>query len=137
MTIHRTVLAVVVAATVLPLGLACGNAAPSAEVGQRDPDSFRWGVIFTPSERTIRIGGGVGYCEGDPRPRFKRPDVEYRRKNVYIRLELKTRRPQPQKNAACLGSELLVTTTITLRRDLSDLRLYDSGAQPPELRWPR
>jgi hypothetical protein len=129
---------VIAAVAILAFGVACGDRSSSDQtVGKRDPKAFKWGVIFTPTERMIKIGGGVGYCAGDPRPRFRRPDVEYRGEDVYIRLELKARRSHASRNGLCLGSERLVMRTITLRRDLSDLRLYDSGIEPPELRWPR
>lgn len=57
--------------------------------------------------------------------------------DVYIRLEVITPPPTAaQRKEECLGVELGVTKVITLRRDLSDIKVYDSGLDPPELRWP-
>lgn len=128
---------VIAVAAILSLGMACGDSSSADRaVEGSESKAFRWEVIFTPSRRTIKIGGGVGYCEGDPRPRIASPDVEYRGEDVYIRLELHKPRSRPSRNSLCLGSELLVTRKIILLRDLSDLKLYDSSVEPPELRWP-
>jgi len=35
-----------------------------------------------------------------------------------------------------LDMERFVRKAITLRRDLSDVNVYDSGIESPELRWP-
>ena len=140
MNIHRPVGMVAAIAAILLLAMACGDSSSadkSSTVEKGADKAFRWGVIFAPSPRTVKIGGGADYCEGDPRPRIARPDIEYRgNKAVYIKLELKSP-DRPKSKKLCLDSELLVTRKITLRRDLSDVKLYDSGVEPPELRWPR
>ena len=142
MGLFKSVGAMVITTAILSFAMACGDSSPADGTGVavegRDDNSFNWGVIFNPTLRTIKIGSGVGYCVGDPRPRIMRPDIKYRGDDVYIRLELKRPPPsRPSRNGPCRGVELLVTRTINLRRDLSDLRLYDSGVEPPELRWPR
>jgi hypothetical protein len=91
-------------------------------------------VIFTPSERSIRIGSGVGYCEGDPRPRIEEPEIKYRGDEVYIRLELAKLGPSNRNKGRCAGSVKLMLKTVRLKRDLSDVSLYDSGVDPPERR---
>lgn len=123
-----------VAVAILLLAVACGT---GSAVGGREDNAFQWGAIFTPSKRTVVVGEGVDYCVGDPRPRIAKPEIQYRGDDVYIRLELKTPRFQSPKGSRCAGVGLLVKRKITLRRDLSDVELYDSGVEPPELRWPR
>jgi len=141
MSIRRFFAVMAVAALVLALGVACGESHSDNRAGRASADAndkpFEWEVIFASSRRTIKVGGGVDFCEGDPRPRIARPEIEYRGKDVYIQLKLKTPRTRPSTHERCAGSVLLVTRRITLRRDLSDLKLYDSGVEPPELRWPR
>ncbi len=124
----------------LALGIACGGSSSvdgASKTADRDSKFFRWGVIFTPSPRVIKVGGGIGYCVGDTKPRLARPHIEYQGEDVYIRLSLRMPKQRQSKDNLCAGVELLVMRKIRLQRDLSDLRLYDSGVEPPELRWPK
>lgn len=46
----------------------------------------------------------------------------------------------PERPAApgevCAGVELFVGRTITLKRDLEDVTIFDGGVDPPLQRWP-
>jgi hypothetical protein len=151
MNVFRSV-GVLLAAGAMFLGSACGetsSAGKASHLQAEDPRSFKWGVIFNPSPRVIKVGGGVGYCVGDPKPRIAKPDIKYQGDEVYIALELKKPPKPPRKRPqlfpkgktpvveGCAGVELLVTRKLTLRRNLSDLTIYDSGVEPPEQVWPR
>jgi hypothetical protein len=133
----------IVALGVAMAGLACGASSSPADKKNdtyqaRDDKVLRWKVISVTPPRTIKAGGSVGYCVGDPRPRIKRPQIKYRGANVYIKLEVEKPRPKStEKHTACGGVELLVRRTIILRRNLSDVQIYDSGVEPPKLRWPK
>lgn len=125
------------ACALLALGLTWGAFSADGPSMKGNPrNAFEWAVVRHPSERVIRVGHGVGYCVGDPRPRIKEPEIAYRGGDVYIRLELAKRGPLPSSGGLCAGLELLVKKTIRLKRDLSGLNLYDSGVDPPERRWP-
>lgn len=137
--IHGAAPMSVAAVAVLLLAGGCGESSPpetSNSVKGREAGALEWGFKFAPSSRVAMVGGGAGYCEGDPKPRIAKPDIQYRGDDVYIRLELRTPRHRPADNGLCFGVGLPVTRRITLRRDLSELNLYDSGVDPPELRWP-
>lgn len=137
MNIVRTI---AVVASIALLGFACGNSAPAdnnTAAESRGRNGLQWGVITTTPPRTLKVGGAVGYCVGDPRPTIGRPQIRYRGEDVYIRLELQIpRKKRAKKRGRCAGVELFVRKAITLRRDLSDVKVYDSGIEPPELRWP-
>lgn len=123
-------------------GLACGaSSSPARKKNDthqvQGSKVLRWGVMSTTPPRTIKVGGTVGYCVGDPKPRVKRPHIKYQGANVYIKLEVEKPHPQStEKHKACGGVELFVGRTIILRRVLSNIQIYDSGIDPPKLRWP-
>lgn len=138
MGILKTV-GMVVAISVSSLVIACGDTSTvqtSDAVKGREEGAFQWAVIFTPTSRTVKIGSDVGYCVGNPRPRIVKPNVEYRGDEVYIRAELHKPSRRVPSRGPCRGVGLLVTRKIVLRRNLSEVELYDSGVDPPELRWP-
>lgn len=122
------------------LGLACGGSTPAQEAASgptpRDSKILPWEVISVSPPYALKVGAGVGYCVGDPRPTIKRPNIRYEDENVYVRLKITRPRKGSTKSRLCAGKELLITRQIKLRRDLFSVKIYDSGASPPELRWP-
>lgn len=122
--------------TALVIG-ACGGATSDGHEGNPASSElgFEWGVISVPSRRSVKLGGGVDYCRGSPRPAIAKPQVRYRGRRVYIRLQLK-RGKSDEDIGLCAGVELLVTRTIGLRRPVDDLVIYDSDRHPPRKVWP-
>lgn len=116
-------------ATVALLCVSCGDSGPA------DKNTRGWQVVSVKSPRTLKVGKAVGYCTGYPRPSIRHPQILYHGDDVYIKLKVKWPR-RPSKGDLCLDSELLIMRTIILRRDLEDVKVYDSGVEPPELRWP-
>lgn len=139
MNIVRLIWVLAAVAAISSSGMACGDSADDTSLAAGDDRSktFDWGVISTKPPRTLVVGGGIGYCEGDPRPRIIRPQVEYRDDNVFIRLAVKRSPKKASKGEVCLGSELLITRVVTLRRDLSDVEIYNANTEPPNVVWPR
>ena len=112
------------------LCVSCGSS------GSTDKNAHGWQLVSVESPRILKVGREVGYCVGDPWPTIRPPQIQYRGKNVYIKLRVKMPRRRPSKGGLCLDREMLITRIIVLRRDLKDVSVYDSGVQPPELRWP-
>lgn len=138
MSIVRLIWAFAAVAAISSLGIACGDSADdtSMAAGSDSSKTFDWGVISTKPPRTLVVGGGIGYCEGDPRPKIMRSQIEYRDDNVYIRLNVKRPPKEASNGEVCLGSELLITRGVTLRRDLSDAKVYNANTEPPDEVWP-
>jgi hypothetical protein len=141
MRVSRLLVVISVAATISVLGMACGKSSSGDRrdiaTSEHNDGIFSWGVISTIAPRMLKVGNGVDYCVGNPRPRIGMPDTAYRGSDVYIRLKLHIPTNRPSRKNVCLGTELLVTRTVTVQRNLADIKVYDSGVQPPELRWPR
>jgi hypothetical protein len=99
---------------------------------------LNWVVLFTPTAKRVKIGGEIGYCTGDPRPKILKPDMTYDDDNVSIKLEARVFPHRGQGlNGLCAGKELVLSRTIRLPRKLSELKLYDSGFEPPKQVWPQ
>lgn len=126
MSVTRVIAASVAVAL---LCMSCGDS------GSADRDAHGWQVVSVKSPRTLKVGKEVDYCAGYPRPTFRPPQILYQDNDVYIELKVKWPR-RPSKGDLCLDMELLIMRTIVLRRGLEDVRIYDSGVEPPELRWP-
>lgn len=139
MSIPRVVGVVAAVAAISSMGMACGasddEAGTAVESGSAKP--FEWGVITPDPPRALVVGGGIDYCVGEPRPRIARPRVEYRGDDVYVRLNVKRPPKKVSKGEACFVKELLITRAITLRRDLSEVEVYNADVEPPKLVWPR
>jgi len=97
-----------------------------------DDSTLKWGIWATKPPRSIRVVAEVGYCIGDPRP-SRRPHIQYIDDNVYIRLKVHVPR---KKSFRCAGVGLFIKRWIMLRRNLDEVKIYDSGYNPPQLVWP-
>jgi hypothetical protein len=136
----RVTRAIATAMTIALVGFGCGDSAPANRENNpresRDGNVLEWEVVSTTPPRTLRVGGAVEYCLGDPQPIIGRPQIRYRGDDIYMRLRLEISRKKRAKKGNCAGVERFVRKAITLRRDLSDVNVYDSGIESPELRWP-
>jgi len=128
------------AACILILALmgveACGGSSESSrQVASRGEgfEILKWAVLSEPGPKQVRVGGEVAYCVGDPRPKIVRPDMSYNGGDLNIKLEV---RMFPHREEVCAGKELLLSRAISLSRELSELKLYDSGFEPPRQVWP-
>jgi hypothetical protein len=93
-----------------------------------------WEVSKVIEPRTVVIVVGAGSCRGKPHILRARP--RYEGDSVYIRAEIAFPKVKLRKGAICGGSELFIRRSIKLKRDVDDIRLYDTSANPPMLRWP-
>lgn len=121
------------------IGVGCGGSAPAEKGSQasqgRNERILEWKVLAIIPPRTLRVGADSGYCAGYPRPTIGSPQIRYGGLDVYIELEAIAGK-EPSKGDPCLGIRLYLERTISLDSDLSLAKVYDSGVDPPELRWP-
>jgi hypothetical protein len=68
--------------------------------------------------------------------RLEQPIVEYSGDRVYIELR-HTPEESEGKQDGCFLSLWDLHKTITFKRDLDELVLFDASTDPPEQRWPR
>jgi len=90
-----------------------------------------WRVQAVLGERTLRLVLEVGSC-GEPYVIRALP--VYLGDVVYIQSEVAF--SKPTSKAICVGGEIAIYTTVRLVRNVEDVRIYDSGSDPPALRWP-
>lgn len=63
--------------------------------------------------------------------------VRYTRRSVYVQAQVAFPPKRPSQDEICGGVGLALAEKIRLRRNLDDVRIFDSSADPPEQRWPR
>lgn len=96
------------------------------------PVTWKVGGILNSS--TVEIVSDVGYCVGDPRPRFGKIVIARRGNRVYIKPYVVN---PPPETGPCRGVGYFEKRAIDLGEDVEGLRLYDATTEPPTLRWPR
>jgi hypothetical protein len=106
--------------------LGCGD-------GGVDASAIHWSFFEQLGPRKARLAGEVGYCVGEPKPRIEKVLRRYSGNRVFLMLILEERPPEPEK---CRGVGLAVFKTVSFRRDLEQLKLFDSSTTPPTPRWP-
>lgn len=114
----------------------CGSG-DGGGTGVRTDGSSPWVVQSADLPRTLRVGTGVDYCSGAPKPRIGPPRIEYQGDDVLITLTVIQPPEEPATpGEVCAGMELFVGRNITLKRDLEDVEVFDGGVDPPLQRWP-
>lgn len=102
-----------------------------------DDDSERavnWGVERAISPTSARLAADVEVCL-EP-VRLERPIIEYSGNRVYIELR-HTPEEREGEHEGCFLSLWTLHWTVTFKRDLDELVLFDASTDPPEQRWPR
>lgn len=116
--------ALLVATCVALLG--CGG-------GGADENALPWAFYKHLGPHKGKLAVEVGYCVGEPRPRLEQVTRRYSGDRVFLTLTLKEGPPEPEK---CLGKEIAVFKTVSFRRKLGQLELFDASTNPPTRRWP-
>lgn len=98
-----------------------------------DARALKWAFFKQLGPRKAKLGGEVGYCVGEPKPRVERVIRRYSGNRVFLTLILDPERLEPEE---CQGVGLGVFKTVIFQRDLDQLILLDSSTNPPERRWP-
>jgi len=114
------------------LGVGCGG---GGEDGSER--AVKW-VVDRSGDRPVnpkqvKVLATIRSCGLEP-PRLEQPIIEYEGDRAYIELR---KAPEELEDAkGCFLSLYGAEKTITLKRDLGELVLYDMSADPPEQRWP-
>jgi len=119
-------LSIVIAMAVLLSG--CG-------LGKSDDTAIEWGVFKQLGPRGIKLVGQVDFCVGAPEPKIGRTKTTYSGQQVLIGLYLAAPRKTYQTEK-CLGVIRAVYKTVTLKRNLASVELFDSNGDPSEPLWP-
>jgi hypothetical protein len=127
----KSALAIVLLAGMTLLAVGCGGGEDGSE------RAVEWAVASPadPSSHQVRLSASVGWC-GIGFPQLERPIIKYEGDRAYIELRHTPEEKKEGQNG-CLLELLGLHKTITLKRDLGDLVLYDVSTDPPEIRWPR
>lgn len=125
----RGALAIAALLSVTMLGAGCGSGDDGSE------RAVEWRVERPVGPKWARLSAVIEYCSADP-PRLDRPIIEYTGDRVYIELRRTPEELEEGQNG-CVLSLLVLYETITFKRDLDELVLFDASTDPPEQRWPR
>lgn len=122
------VLTIAVLSSVILFGVGCGGGDDGSK------RAVEWGVERVIGPKTVRLVAVVEVCWYPVR--LEEPIVDYWGDRAYLEL-----RHTPEKNegehGGCLLSLSVLRRTVTFERDLDELTIFDSSADPPERRWPR
>lgn len=107
------------------LGGGCGGGDDSSD------RAAKWWVEPPVGPNWARIRAIIEGCSPDL-PAFEEPIIEYKGNRVYIEL----RRTPDDGKGLCFLNLPIASKKITFERDLDELILFDTSADPPEKRWP-
>ena len=121
----------VAAVALFALLLSCGCGSGSSQ----SAEAVEWKVARQLTSRKVKLVASVKYCGGERYPALKPSSIRYNNNKVLIKMVLS---PQPEADSegGCLLQLLGITKTITLKRNLENLVLFDASTDPPERRWP-
>ena len=97
-----------------------------------EEELLEWSVFKQTGPRKVKLAGVVDYCANVPKPHVQQVNARYWGSRLFLRLELSPL----ESPTRCAFQAVGVYKTVTLRRDLDELELFDSSASPPERRWP-
>ena len=124
----RTTLGCVLLVGLFSSALGCGGG------GDHATSAVPWHVSRVLGPRQVRLVASVEACHLHPTPAIQRPVIEYSGKKVFI--ELRVASQEHSEDEGCLLLKLGVYRTVTLKRNLDDLLLFDASTDPPERRRP-
>jgi hypothetical protein len=101
--------------------------------GGADADALPWVFYKHLGPHKGKLAVEVGYCVGEPRPHVEKVTRRYSGNQVFLTLILEERPSDPER---CLGKEIVVFRSVSFRRKLGQLELFDSSTDPPTRRWP-
>ena len=128
--IKRAMGVLVIAAllSTIPFAVGCGGGDDDAE------RAVKWTVERSVSPKSVRLAAVVEVCVAPVR--LERPIIEYSGDRVYLELR-HTPENSEGEHEGCFLSLAVLQRTVTFKRDLDELVLFDASTDPPERRWPR
>lgn len=96
--------------------------------------AVEWHVERVVSQRSARLVAAVEICLAPVR--LESPIIEYSGDRVDLELR-RTREKGEEEHDGCLPTVSVLHKTVTFKRDLDELVLFDASTDPPERRWPR
>lgn len=112
------------------LGAGCGGGDDGAE------RAVEWQVDRPLGPKQIRLIARIETCAAEGGPLLEEPLIEYSGDDAYIELRT-TPEELPEDQTGCFLSLIIAPRAVTLERELDELTLFDSSADPPQQRWPR
>lgn len=106
-------------------GVGCGGGDDGSE------RAVEWVAERAVGPKSIRLAGTITVCWDVVQ--LEQPLIEYKGNRVYIEL----RHTPEDDHGSCPLSLFVAHKTVTLKRDLDELVLFDASTDPPEKRWPR
>lgn len=85
------------------------------------------------NSHAVVIYSEAGSCG---RPRILQVHPRYAGHSVYIRAEVEFQKEKFPKSAMCAGVGEFIYKTVNLKREIKEIKIYDSSVTPPALRWP-
>ncbi len=111
------------------------NAPPGKQgTGGGKIETVKWTVGQVLGPNTVEIGSSVGYCLGDERPHYGVVEVKESGRRAYITAHAVTP-PEEPKGGLCEGVGTFISKSISFKRNLIAMELYDGVTKPPSLRW--
>ncbi len=120
------VIVTLLSATLFAVG--CGGGDDGSE------RAVEWHVERTVGQKSARLVAVVETCIAPVG--LEPPIIEYSGGRVYLELRHTPEEGEGEHDGCFLGLSVL-QRTVTFRRDLDELVLFDVSTDPPEQRWPR
>lgn len=124
----------------LPILAGCGSGGGGTKTNSDQSgvggttEVVRWGVEEVLGPKSVKIGSSVGYCLGDPRPRYGDVEVKEVGRRAYITAHA-VLAPELPKGSLCEGVDTGISKPIRFKHNLVAMELFDGMTKPPALRW--
>ncbi|HYP56167.1 MAG TPA: hypothetical protein VEQ41_07705 [Solirubrobacterales bacterium] len=100
----------------------------------RSERAVEWAAERAIGPKSVRLVATVEICVNPVQ--LEQPIIEYEDDRAYIEVR-HTPEEGEGEHSGCFLSLWTLRKTVTLKRDLDELVLFDASTDPPEQRWPR
>jgi hypothetical protein len=94
----------------------------------------RWKVVSVLNPYSVKISSSIGYCVGDPKPRYGQVQIVQTGRKIFITPYVVS---AGSEKDACFGVGWYQYWTLHLNQRLAAVRLFEATTTPPSLRWPK
>lgn len=119
------------------LGLSSGESRADTRSGHRGILKARqWSFRFIKDMTAIELSVQTGYCVDNDPPFIEKVDIAERPRSAVLTAFV--RYPPPAAHSeSCAGVGVGLVKTVSLKRPIQGLALYDGKTSPPTKRWPK